>query len=63
MSDDLKNRATADRVRINVHEGHEVRYWTKAFGVSEKTLLVAVNKVGPFAEDVERELRRGNQSV
>jgi hypothetical protein len=59
MSDDLKNRGTADRTRINVHEGHEVRYWTKTLGVSEKTLLLAVNRVGPLVKDVERELKRG----
>jgi len=26
MSDDLNNRGQQDRIRINVHEEHEVRY-------------------------------------
>jgi Protein of unknown function (DUF3606) len=32
MADDLKNRGAPDRGRVNVHEDHEVRYWTKMLG-------------------------------
>jgi len=28
MPDDLKNRGAQDRSRVNIHEDHEVRYWT-----------------------------------
>ena len=56
MSDDLQNRGTADRSRINVHEAHELRYWTKALGVSEEQLKLAVAKVGVIATDVRRHL-------
>lgn len=56
MSDDTSKRGPADRTRINVHEDHEVRYWTKALGVSEETLKATVKKVGVMALDVRREL-------
>jgi len=53
MSDDLDNRGNADRIRINVHEDHEVRYWTGKLGVSRDELERAVAKVGPMTKDVE----------
>jgi len=53
MSDDLNQRGNADRTRINVHEEHEVRYWTGKFGVSREQLEQAVAKVGPMTKDVE----------
>jgi Protein of unknown function (DUF3606) len=56
MSDDLQNRGAADRNRINVHEAHELRYWTKALGVTEEQLKAAVAKVGVMAVDVRRHL-------
>lgn len=34
-----------DRERINVGEPHEVAYWTKTFGVTEKQLRTAVRAV------------------
>jgi hypothetical protein len=37
--------------RINVAEPYEVTYWSKALGVSEDDLLLAVSDVG---EDIER---------
>jgi hypothetical protein len=33
MSDNLQNRGQQDRARINLHEKHEIQYWTKALGV------------------------------
>jgi hypothetical protein len=38
MSDD-KSKTVADRKRINVHEDHELRYWSKKFGVSHDHVL------------------------
>jgi hypothetical protein len=32
--DDLKNRASPDRSKINMHEPYEVKYWTKELGVN-----------------------------
>jgi hypothetical protein len=56
MADDLKNRGAQDRKRVNVHEDHEVRYWTEKFGVSKERLVKAVEKAGVSAEAVAREL-------
>lgn len=56
MADNLENRGSADRTRINIHEAHELRYWTKALGVTEEQLKSAVAKVGVMAADVRRHL-------
>ena len=56
MVDDLKNRGAADRSRVNIHEDHEVRYWTEKFGISEAQLVAAVRKAGVSANAVAREL-------
>jgi hypothetical protein len=66
MSDNLSNRAGADRARINVHEKHEVAYWTKALGCSAEELAEAVKQVGVMAEDVRALMNKskggGNKS-
>ena len=54
MSDD-KSKTVADRKRINIHEDHELRYWSQKFGVLHDQLKNAVNKVGVMADDVARE--------
>ena len=51
MSDN-KSKTVADRKRINVHEDHELRYWSHRFGVSRDELKRAVNKFGVMADDV-----------
>lgn len=56
MSDDPSNRGPADRSRINVHEAHEVSYWTKALGVSREQLEQAVKAVGVSAAAVRKHL-------
>ena len=56
MSDDKTQRGAADRARINVHEEHELRYWTEALGVSREQLLEAVQQVGTVAKDVRASL-------
>jgi hypothetical protein len=56
MADDLKKRGAQDRSRIAMEEEHEVRYWTKALGVSKDELASAVARVGNSAEAVRREL-------
>jgi hypothetical protein len=57
MADDLKNKGTQDRSRINTHEDYEVRYWSTKFGVTADQLKAAVQKVGNSAQAVEKELR------
>jgi hypothetical protein len=54
MSDDLKNRGEQDRLRINVHEEHVVRYWTKELNVTRDELERAVKAVGVMAADVRK---------
>jgi len=58
MSDDLKNRGPQDRLRINVHEEHEVRYWTQELGVSREELERAVLAVGVMAAAVRTYLNK-----
>jgi len=58
MSDDLNNRGQQDRIRINVHEEHEVLYWTQELGVSRDELAQAVKEVGVMAVDVRKHLGR-----
>jgi hypothetical protein len=58
MTDDKSNRGPADASRINVNEDYELRYWTKALGVSAERLRAAVEEVGVMADDVRAELRR-----
>jgi hypothetical protein len=54
--DDLKKTDYQDRSKINMHEPHEVRYWTKHLGVSKEQLQAAVDKVGNGAAAMKKEL-------
>jgi hypothetical protein len=56
MADDLKNRGAQDRSRVNIHEDHEVRYWTEKWGVTKEELADAVKRAGLSADAVAREL-------
>jgi hypothetical protein len=58
MSDDLNKRGQQDRIRINVHEEHEVRYWTKELNATPEQLEQAVKAVGVMAEDVRKYLKK-----
>lgn len=53
MPDDLDKRGPADRERINIHEGYELRYWAKHFGVTEQQVIACVKKVGVMVKDVK----------
>ena len=53
---DNKTKKMDDNRRIDVHETYELGYWSRKFGVSREQLAEAVQKVGPMAADVEREL-------
>ena len=59
MADDLSKRGQQDRNRINVHEEHEVRYWTEALGVSRDRLEQLVKQVGTSAQAVRDRLASG----
>jgi hypothetical protein len=54
--DSLKNKSQPDRSKINMHEGCEVRSWTRQLGVSREELQKAVDKVGNSAAAVRKEL-------
>lgn len=56
MPDDLSNRGPQDRSRINVNEVHELRYWTKEFGVTEARLRSAVAAAGSSVAAVKKYL-------
>ena len=56
MSDNLNNRGQQDRMRINMHEEHEVSYWTKELGVSREQLESAVKAAGDMSADVRKHL-------
>ena len=56
MPDDLKKTGKQDDIRINIHQEHEIRYWTKELGVTEKQLVEAVGKVGSMVKDVRKHL-------
>ena len=56
MSDDLDDRGSPDRKLIAMEEDHEVRYWTRRFGVSKDALQEAVDAVGHSADAVEKHL-------
>jgi Protein of unknown function (DUF3606) len=56
MADDLSERGPLDRARIDVHQAHELRYWSKKFGVSEDELRRVVEQAGPMVQKVEERL-------
>ena len=57
MADNPDLRGGQDRVRINMQQEHEVRYWTEKFNVSREDLQKAVASAGPMAADVEKALQ------
>ncbi len=44
MTENKQDRGPQDASRINVHEDYEVRYWTKALGVSKDELEATVKR-------------------
>jgi hypothetical protein len=56
--DDTSKRNAPDSKRINLHEEHEVRYWTQALGISKEKLEEAVRAVGTSAEKVRAHLQK-----
>ena len=54
--DNLTKKDQRDRSKINMSEDFEVKYWTKALGISREELQKAVDKVGNSAAAVRKEL-------
>lgn len=57
MSDNLNKTGKQDDIRINVHQDHELAYWSNKFNVSISVLRLAVQEAGVMAEDVEAWIR------
>jgi hypothetical protein len=60
MPDNLNFRNSPDANRINVHETHEMRYWTQALGCTPEQLKEAVSKVGTSAIAVRNYIQQSN---
>jgi hypothetical protein len=58
MPDDPNKPGPPDSRRVNIHEEHELDYWTKEFGVSKEELIKAVDAVGTSAEEVKKYLKK-----
>lgn len=58
MPDNLRIKGPADQNKINVHEPHEVQYWTKTLGVTPAQLRSAVNAVGVSVAKVKEYLKK-----
>ena len=58
MADNLKERGPQDASRISMTEEWEVRYWTKALGVSREELDQLVREHGNSADSVRKALTR-----
>jgi hypothetical protein len=56
MSDNLDLAGAQDRAHINIHEDHEVRYWTGALGITKDELAAAVKAAGTSAAAVRKHL-------
>jgi hypothetical protein len=56
VNDNLTKRGQPDRSKIHMHEAHEVKYWTRALGVTREELQKAIDKVGNSAATVRKEL-------
>ena len=63
MSDDTRKCGPQDGQRINMEQEHEVKYWTKRFGVSREQLQAAVWAAGPVPTEVERRIKWMRSSV
>jgi len=66
MADNPSIRAPGDKLRININQDYEVRYWSEKLGISADELREVVTEVGPMADAVEKHVhgrsgkRRGN---
>jgi hypothetical protein len=56
VADDRTMTGQAGRLRINLNEDYEVRYWTEKWGVSLEELAAAVHAAGVMVKDVAEKL-------
>jgi hypothetical protein len=62
MAPDTPQAHGADRLRINVHQPHELRDWAHKFDVSPEQIKEAVAAVGDRADEVEMYLKGSRAS-
>jgi hypothetical protein len=58
MGNGLDDVDSIDRARVNINEGHEVRYWTAIFRCATAQLFAAIAAVGTKPEWVKAHLKR-----
>jgi hypothetical protein len=56
MADNRTITGQADRIRINMNEDYEVRYWTQKWNISREELTAAVREAGVMVKDVAKNL-------
>lgn len=56
MADSKTAVGKPDRDRVNVHEDYELNDWAEKWNVSKEAVKKAVERVGPMAKDVQKEL-------
>jgi hypothetical protein len=56
MADDKTIRGPKDRLLISLQEDYEVRYWTKALGVTKEELTELVKIHGHSAKKIRQAL-------
>jgi hypothetical protein len=56
MADNFIKRGAPDRLRVNVNERYDLKYWSHKWNVTYKELRYAVKQVGPAAEKVAKYL-------
>jgi hypothetical protein len=49
----------ADRLKINVRDAWELRWWCRQFGCTEAQLKAAIDAMGAIAGNVRKYLARG----
>jgi hypothetical protein len=57
VSRNVTKKAVPDRSKISMQNDHEVKYWARHFGVAQKHLQLAIEKVGNSAASVRKELQ------
>jgi hypothetical protein len=59
----LTRRLKPDRSKIELHDAEQLKYWTRALGVTKAELLEATDKVGNAAASVRSELKRNEMAM
>ena len=57
VSHKVTKKAVPDRSKISMQNDYEVKYWARHFGVTQKHLRLAIEKVGNSAASVRKELQ------